>query len=142
MIDNRASLEGFTRVAIVGREECATTRIVRYTPVEYFKGQLMPTPSESFMTTFKFFAAALALFGLLSIPGAQAVEPRGEDPGALEHYHHEYYSHSSVDPNDHDGQESTPGGKISKSKKGGSPGKSNVAATIALGGHRRHHQPQ
>ena len=88
------------------------------------------------MKRFQLLTLAPVLFGLVSM--AQATEPYADEGGALEHYHHEYYSHSYVDPNYHEDQGAIDTGKLSKSKNGRDAGK----ATIALGGHRRHHRPK
>jgi hypothetical protein len=89
------------------------------------------------MKRLKPLAVTLALLAFIGIFSVRAEEQLPDDGGALEHYHHEYYSHSYVDPNYHDGQSTIDSGKLSNSKKGRNPGKS----TIALGGHRRHHRP-
>jgi len=88
-------------------------------------------------------AAALLLvsLGLLGTPPARATAPRHEeDSGALEHYHHEFYSHSYVDPNYREDLNQPTSGELSKSKTHRRTIKPNTNVSIALGGHRRNHQ--
>jgi hypothetical protein len=87
-------------------------------------------------------AGSLALFGLLAGAHGEGAAPRDAVPDGTEHYHHEYYSHSSVDPNYREGQEEgqQPPASSSISKAGPHGSKSKTRVTIALGGHRIHHQ--
>jgi hypothetical protein len=95
------------------------------------------------MTTLKSLAATLAWLGLLGIPALTAEETRHEEPGALEHYHHEYYSHSYVvNPNSRDSQDGMASPGLSKSKHGRSPGKPGATVSFALGGHRHHRRQE
>jgi hypothetical protein len=86
-------------------------------------------------------AMPLICMGLLGSPQqVRAAAPHLEDTGALEHYHHEFYSHSYVDPNYHEDLDNPMRNGLSKSKTSRKPIKLNMNVSIALGGHRRHHQ--
>lgn len=80
----------------------------------------------------------VALLGLLCALPAGARESRDADPdGDLEHFHHEAYSHSYVDP----GNQDEPGsGDISKAaprKHQRHDGRTDTRTSIAFGGHPR-----
>jgi hypothetical protein len=84
-------------------------------------------------------AIPLLSLWLLGSPEARAAAPRLEDSGDLEHYHHEFYSHSYVDPNYREDLNTPPKNGFSKSKPGRKPIQRNTNVSIALGGHRHHH---
>jgi len=86
-------------------------------------------------------AMPLICLGLLGSPPVRAAAPYSEDAGALEHYHHEFYSHSYVDPNYPEDSDNPASGGFSKSKANRKLIKRNTSVSIAFGGHRHHKQP-
>ncbi|EDY22285.1 hypothetical protein CfE428DRAFT_0410 [Chthoniobacter flavus Ellin428] len=97
-----------------------------------------PTHSGIILGTLKSGAMALLCLGLLDVPQIRAAVPQHDEPGALEHYHHEFYSHSYVDPNYREDLDHPPSGELSKSKTR-KPINRNTNVSIGFGGHRRHH---
>ena len=93
-------------------------------------------------STLKSLVMALICLELLGNPQLRAAAPHLEDPGAMEHYHHEFYSHSYVDPNYREDSDSPPSGELSKSKKNRKLIKRNADIAIAFGGHRHHRQQE
>lgn len=82
-------------------------------------------------------SATLALSALLSALPAQAKESHTEDQGGdLEHYHHEFYSHSYIDPNYHEDQGTAAVSKAPHHKKNQRYGKPDSGVSFAFGGHR------
>lgn len=79
--------------------------------------------------------AALALVGPMAMASTPMGKAQSDDSGD-EHYHHEYYSHSYVDPNYR--EERDPLAKADKPKKIHHGGKADTGVSIALGGHRLH----
>ena len=100
------------------------------------------------MITHKFLMAALALstsFALLHA-SASAKEYRSdeslraeESAGTLEHYHHEYYSHSYAVTDASDQDSAARSNNVSqKGRHGGKANTGKTSASIAFGGHRHH----
>lgn len=85
-------------------------------------------------------SATLALSALLSLlPAAQARESHDEDQrGELEHYHHEYYSHSFVDPNYHEDEGADKISKAPRHKDNRRYGRPDSGVSFAFGGHKHH----
>jgi hypothetical protein len=90
----------------------------------------------------RFVALPLVFVGLLGSAHVRAETPRLEDPGDLEHYHHEFYSHSYVDPNYREDSDNSANGSLSKSKTSRKLIKPNTKASIAFGGHHKHPRAQ
>jgi hypothetical protein len=83
---------------------------------------------------------ALSLLGSTCLPCAHGAAPlilREDADGDLEHYHHEYYSHSYVDPNYQEAAKSAKGESGALSKKGRAHARPRSGFTFAFGGHRR-----
>lgn len=85
-------------------------------------------------------SATLALSALLSALPAQAKESHVEDQGGdLEHYHHEFYSHSYIDPNYHEDQGTAAVSKGPHHKNKRRYGQPDSGVSFAFGGHRHKH---
>jgi hypothetical protein len=84
----------------------------------------------------KLIALPLVCLGLCGGVPLRAETPQPADPGDFEHYHHEFYSHSYLDPNYREDLNNPSSGGLSKSKTNRTPFKSNTKASIAFGGHR------
>ena len=83
-------------------------------------------------------ATLTALFGLLCVFPAQAKQTHNEeDRGDLEHYHHEYYSHSYIDPDYREDQGTAAVNKAPHHKNIRHYGHPDTGVTFAFGGHRR-----
>ena len=87
-------------------------------------------------------SAALGLSVLLSSLPVQAGESHADNQdGDLEHYHHEFYSHSYIDPNERDDQGTAAVSKTPHHKNKRHYGKrdsdSDSSVSFAFGGHRR-----
>lgn len=85
-----------------------------------------------------FLLATLALSGLLGALPVEAKESHTENqPGDLEHFHHEAYSHSEVDPNYHEDQGTAAVSKAPHHKNHRRYGQPDSGVSFAFGGHRR-----
>lgn len=86
-----------------------------------------------------FLSATLALLGLLCVLPAQAKETQADPDhrGELEHYHHEYYSHSYLAPGYRDDQGAVAVYKRPHHKNIRRYGQPDPGVTFAFGGHRR-----